>query len=84
MASEKTIIRQIEKTVGLRYTDWRIGITDDPAQRKAALGNPLNWLHWHADSNLAAQNVMSYFVQKGMKRSGVANKTATYVYIFLA
>jgi hypothetical protein len=84
MASEKTIIRQIEKTVGVSYSDWKIGITDDPAQRKAALGNPLNWLHWQADSIQGAQNVFRYFVQKGMKRSGVANKTATYVYIFVA
>ncbi len=84
MASEKTIIRQIENTVSAKYTDWKIGITDDPAKRKAALGNPLNWLQWQADSNHDAQNVVNYFVKKGMKRSGVANKTAIYVYIFLA
>jgi hypothetical protein len=83
MASEKTIIRQIENTVGAKYSDWKIGITDDPAKRRAAVGNPLNWLQWQADSNLEAQNVVRYFVQKGMKRSGAANKTATYVYIFL-
>ncbi|HEX9654195.1 MAG TPA: hypothetical protein VGA99_10835 [bacterium] len=83
MASEKTIIRQIEKTVGVNYSDWKIGITNDPAQRKAALGNLLNWLQWQADSHQEAQNVFRYFVQKGMKRSGVANKAATNVYIFL-
>jgi len=82
MASEAIIISQIENTVGGKYSGWKIGITDKPALRKAQVGNPLSWLQWQADSHQAAKNVLQYFLQKGMKHSGTANKSADFVYIF--
>lgn len=83
MASDSTIISQIEKTVGGKYLDWKIGITDDPAHRKAQFGNPLSWLQWKADSEQAAQNVERYFSKKGMISARKASKSAKYVYILL-
>lgn len=83
MASEMTIKKQIEKTVKGRYSDWQIGITDYPVQRKAQLGYPLSWLQWKADSEQATRNVECYFLQKGMDSAGAAPKRARFVYILL-
>jgi hypothetical protein len=83
MASERTIIKQIEKTVRGKYSDWQIGITDYPAQRKAQLGYPLSWLQWQADADQAARNVERHFLQKGMHRAGAVPKRAKFVYMFL-
>jgi len=84
MASEATIKAQIEKIVGDIYSEWEIGVTDDPTNRKAQLGNPLSWIHWKADSEQAARNIKLYFLQKGMKSVGRAPKSANYVYLLLA
>ncbi|MFQ5771270.1 MAG: hypothetical protein ACE5HX_12080 [bacterium] len=83
MSSEATIIMQIEKTVEGKYREWKIGLTDDPARRKAQLGHPLNWLQWKSDSEEAARNVEHYFLQKGMKSARGAAKSANYIYILI-
>ncbi len=83
MASEKTIKKQIEKTVNGKYSDWQIGLTNYPAQRKAQLGYPLSWLQWQANSEQAARNVERYFLQKGMHSAGPGPEEATFVYILL-
>lgn len=79
MTSKADIRKQIENTVGGRYQDWQIGTTEDPVVRKAQLGNPLTWLQWQADSETAAADIRTEFVQKGMILSGAAGR---YVYIF--
>lgn len=85
MESESTIIQEIENTVaGGSYSDWQIGITRDPIQQKAHLGNPLLWVHWEADSVKTAKNVYQHFLKKGMKSAAVPEKRATYVYILPA
>jgi len=85
MESESTIIKEIENTVaGGAYSDWQIGITKDPIQQKAHLGNPLIWVHWEADSVKTARNVYNHFLQKGMKSVSPPAKRATFVYILPA
>lgn len=84
MPSETTIKRQIETTVSGKYSDWHIGVTDDPLVRKAQLGNPLSWLQWPAESTKSALNILKYFKSKGMKPTDVgAEESGKYVYIFL-
>lgn len=84
MTTEATIKSQIENTVGGHYSDWKIGLTDNPKERKAQLGNPLNWLHWKTDSERTSQNIESFFLKKGMLSAGGSKKSATYVYILPA
>ncbi len=84
MATEATIIKQIEKTAAGKYSDWLIGLTDDPAVRKAQLDNPLSFLQWKADTERAAKNVERYFLAKGMHSAGAAPQSALHVYILLA
>ena len=83
MASDAIIKAQIERIVSGRYSEWGIGVTDDPTNRKAQLGNPLSWIQWNADSGDAARNIKRYFLQKGFKSVGRAPKSANYVYILL-
>ncbi|MFQ5823701.1 MAG: hypothetical protein ACE5JB_06575 [bacterium] len=81
MASEATLKKQIEQTVGDDHSNWAIGVTDDPAGRKAQLGNPLSWLQWKADSEQVARNIKHFFLQKGMKRADGVPSTGHFVYI---
>ena len=82
MASENYIIRQIEDIAARKYTKWQIGLTDEPLNRKAQLGNPLIWLHWKADSEQDARNVERFFLDKGLKGTS-ATTTAAGVYVYI-
>ncbi len=82
MASKKTIVQQIEHSIQDEHGAWSIGVTPDPAARKAGLGNPLSWLQWQADSEDAASDILNDLVQSGVNRSGPAGQTGTFVYIF--
>lgn len=81
MTSVSIIIQQIERTVDGVYGDWTIGATDDPQQRKAQSGNPLNWLHWQTLSDKDAEKVVTHFAERGMFRS-LQSQKGTFVYIF--
>ena len=70
MASRVIIISEIESAVKDEYSDWKIGITNDPANRKAQLGNPLSWLQWKAASKEVASFVMQHFLSQGLKNAG--------------
>ncbi len=81
MASEAEIKKAIENKVS-NYSAWTIGVTDDPARRKEEHGNPNPWHQWNADSEEAARNLESYFLDKGMKGGSGGKGSADYVYIF--
>ncbi len=84
MASVAIIIQQIETTVRRKYADWLIGVTVDSAERKAELGNPLNWVQWQADSPEDALNVLRHFSVLGMQPSGSTTAAGDVVYILLS
>lgn len=81
MASESAIKAAIEQIVS-SYSNWTIGVTDDPNRRKGEHGNPNHWHQWNADTEQAARNVESYFLAKHMKGGGGGPGRADYVYIF--
>ena len=83
MATQETIVQQIERTVGGEYHDWQIGLTDDSSGSKAALGNPLSWLQWQADSADEAVGILDYFVQKGMQSVGKITRSGEFVFVLL-
>ena len=81
MASENYIIRQVkDNTIG-KYTKWQIGLTGEPLNCKAQLGNPLTWLHWKADSEQEARNAERFFLDRGMKSADQTTGPAVYVYL---
>ena len=81
MASEHYIIRQVNEIATGNYTKWQIGVTGEPLNRKAQLGNPLTWLHWKADSEQEARNVERFFLDKGLRGTGATTGSGVYVYI---
>ena len=81
MAYEEVIKTAIEKIVS-NYSNWTIGVTDDPVRRRSEHGNPNHWHHWDAETETTARNVERYFLDKGMKGSGGGPGRADYVYIF--
>ncbi len=83
MASASYIIRQIENITAGKHRKWQIGLTDEPLNRKAQLGNPLTWLHWKADSEQEARNAERFFLDGGMKNAGQTTGPAVYVYILI-
>lgn len=81
MASESDIKAAIEQIVH-NFSNWTIGVTDNPSRRMSEHANPPGWRHWDADTEQEARNVESYFIDKGMKGSFSGLGRADYVYIF--
>jgi len=68
------------------YSIWYIGITDDPARRKAEheteKQNTTYWKDWHADTEAIARDIEQYFLKKGMHGGTGGGEHPTYVYMF--
>jgi hypothetical protein len=68
------------------YSDWRIGITNDPLRsRKRHQDDGRDtrlWKQWEADSESDARSVEAYFVGKGMKNGADWDTKGNSVYIF--
>ena len=82
MASEAAIILIIDRIVDGAYSAWTVGVTDDPARRKAEHGSPRAWHDWEADTEQAARNVESHFIARGMKGGPGGLGRADNVYMF--
>lgn len=76
------IEERVKSTESEKYSIWTVGVTDDPKRRKTEHGDPVYWKQWNADSETAARNVETHFLDKGMKGSGGGGGKADYVYIF--
>jgi hypothetical protein len=68
------------------YSDWRIGITDDPSGRRKRHQDEGRdtrlWKQWEADSETSARSVEAYFIGKGMKGGVDGDTSGSFVYIF--
>ncbi|MGD1054858.1 MAG: hypothetical protein ABR867_02105 [Nitrososphaerales archaeon] len=68
------------------YSDWRIGMTDDPSGRRKRHqdgGRDTQlWKQWEADSETEARSVEAYFIDKGMKGGVDGDANGNFVYIF--
>lgn len=63
---------QLKVTVsGRPYSEWVVGVTDDPARRRRQhrkKGHDVSlWQEWDADTEKAARDTEIYFQDKGMK-----------------
>ena len=72
-----------------KYLLWHIGLTHDPGKRKEEHmiegKTTTYWKHWEADSLSDAQDIESYFINKGMKGGtggDLNSQQIVYVYIF--
>lgn len=83
MPSKAIIISEIESTVSEKYPDWKIGITNEPATRRAQLGNPLSWLQWRAASEDCALFILTHFLHAGLRNAGEKSEPGEHVFIFL-
>lgn len=83
MSSKAIIISEVESTINKKYSDWEIGITNEPGKRKAQLGNPLSWLQWQAASEDVALFILAYFLDSGLKLSGKKPEQGKHVFILL-
>lgn len=96
MASASVLKNKIKDRVknseGSTYSDWTIGITNEPANRKGDHNNPPYWNQWKADSLSAAQEVEDHFLNefpsdkkkrmKGGTGGDLDPNEDVYVYIF--
>jgi hypothetical protein len=65
MTAKATIISEINTKVGTSHTAYRIGITNDPVERKkywTGKGDTTYWKQWQADSLSDAQAIENYFI----------------------
>ncbi len=89
---EKTeIINAINAKVGsTRYNIWRIGLTHDLIERRRIWSeveklNVALWSKWQADLLSDAQDIETFFIDKGMKGStggDLSPDKTTFVYVF--
>ena len=90
MTAKATIINEIIVRAGSSYTAWRIGITNDLAERKTywketKKQNVNSWTEWTADSLADARAIEDHFINEKKMRGGVGGDLASspvYVYIF--
>ncbi len=69
---------------------WRIGLTQDLTERKKYWSETKkedvkHWSDWQADSLSDAQEIESYFINKGMQGGtggDLSTQSTTYVYVF--
>ncbi len=90
--SKNDIIDAIIARVGTSgFSSWRIGLTQDLAERKTHWKETEKediqyWTNWTADSLTEAQDIESFFINvKGMKGGTGGDMSpwkTTYVYIF--
>ena len=90
MTAKTTIIAAINAKVGTGYSAWRIGLTHDLADRKKFWGetekqNVFHWSAWTADSLKDAQEIESFFINKGINGGtggDLDSRKTTCVYVF--
>jgi hypothetical protein len=85
----REIVYAIDSTVRAShstYSDWKIGMTDDPLARNRRHqedGRDTRlWKQWEADSEADAKSVEAYFIDKGMKGGTDGDTNGSFVYIF--
>jgi hypothetical protein len=68
------------------YSDWRIGITDEPSGRRKRHqeegSDTQLWKQWEADNETEARSVEAYFINKGMKGGVDGDTNGSFVYVF--
>ena len=87
MASAVLIQQEIDKlVVHFRYSDWTIGVSDDPVMRRAEHEldgeDTPRWRQWEADTESEARNVEALFIGQGMKGGVGGRGRANFVYVF--
>jgi hypothetical protein len=85
----KEIDARVRRSREPKYSAWRVGITQDPgdrrAQHKAAGRDITHWMQWQADELGDAMAVEAHFIERGMKGGtggDMDNDRTTWVYIF--
>jgi hypothetical protein len=86
------IKHEIKGRVNGSYSDWTIGVTNDPDKQFLDHGNPPFWTAWEADSITVAREVEGYFLNefpslksqrmKAAQYGELDNERALYIYIF--
>ena len=82
MDKQSIINAIVDNIVGSNYSDWYIGITDDPQRRKGEHDNLTIWHDWKADSEQIARDVEKYFLNKEMSGGMGGGDTPNSVYIY--
>ena len=80
----------INRVASSSFSAWRIGLTQDLAERKKYWKETEKediqyWTNWTADSLSIAQNVEAFFINEKKMKGGTGGDMsagATYVYIF--
>lgn len=68
--------------VGSDYSNWYIGITDDPDTRRQQHTNTSRWKAWPANSENDAREIEREFLNKGMRGDTGGGYTPNWVYVY--
>ena len=71
--TKEAIIDEIELRTSSKYSTWRIGLTNDPDQRRLGCEGDgekiVFWMDWRTDSPADAREIELSFINRGMKRA---------------
>jgi hypothetical protein len=69
--TKQAIIDEIELRTSSKYSSWRIGLTNNPDQRRGECGDDGErtdfWMDFEADSPADAKEIETRFTNRGMK-----------------
>jgi hypothetical protein len=88
MVAKATIVSEINTKVGGNHPLYRIGITNDPVERKkhwTGKEDTTYWKQWQADSLSDAQAIETYFIQQKKMKGGEGGDVSAqtrWVYVF--
>lgn len=82
-------MEKIKKYTGSNYGRWRMGITNEPTQRRAKHDSEgkdtSRWRHWSAGSKESTRLIEAHFLDKGMRGGTGGGREADppkFVYVF--
>ena len=64
------------------YSNWYVGITNNPDRRDSEHGKRSVWKYWKADSVNDARSIEKYFLDKGMLGGTGGGTKPIYIYIY--
>ena len=80
--NKSSIIDEIKDRASEPYSQWYIGVTDDPIGRRTEHGNPTTWFRWRSDSESESREIEKIFLDLGMNGGSGGLGNAEFVYIY--
>jgi hypothetical protein len=80
--SEESIRREIHNRIRTNYSNWYIGVTENPNDRYSQHDSPETWKAWLCSSAAVARRIEKRFLNLGCQGGSGGGTNTRYVYIY--